>query len=104
MDPEVCKAVCENPAGCTNIAYPKLVVELMPSGNAIHTFELMSLVKQMFAEMKSIRKKVFIRYLMTFFSSFILMDCIEEFFIYSLTNNKGCVKSHQMLYREMLSF
>ena len=33
MDPGVCKEVCENPAGCTNIAYPKLVVELMPVGN-----------------------------------------------------------------------
>lgn len=32
VDPEVCKIVCENPAGCTNIAYPKLVVELMPIG------------------------------------------------------------------------
>ena len=35
MDPDVCKAVCENAAGCTNIAYPKLVVELMPTGNAL---------------------------------------------------------------------
>ena len=33
VDPGVCKEVCENPAGCTNIAYPKLVVELMPVGN-----------------------------------------------------------------------
>jgi len=32
VDPDVCKAVCDNPAGCTNIAYPKLVVELMPIG------------------------------------------------------------------------
>ncbi|XP_061165587.1 sodium/glucose cotransporter 4-like [Saccostrea echinata] len=32
VDPEVCKAVCDNEAGCTNIAYPKLVVELMPEG------------------------------------------------------------------------
>ncbi|KAH3830210.1 sodium/glucose cotransporter 4-like [Dreissena polymorpha] len=32
VDPDVCRAVCDNPAGCTNIAYPKLVVELMPLG------------------------------------------------------------------------
>ena len=32
VDPEVCKIVCDNSAGCTNIAYPKLVVELMPEG------------------------------------------------------------------------
>ncbi|KAK3097935.1 hypothetical protein FSP39_014669 [Pinctada imbricata] len=32
VDPEVCKVVCNNEAGCTNIAYPKLVVELMPDG------------------------------------------------------------------------
>jgi hypothetical protein len=33
VDPDVCSVVCGNPAGCTNIAYPKLVVELMPIGN-----------------------------------------------------------------------
>lgn len=32
VDPEECKRVCENEAGCTNIAYPKLVIELMPTG------------------------------------------------------------------------
>ncbi|XP_071950986.1 sodium/glucose cotransporter 4-like [Antedon mediterranea] len=31
-DPEICEAVCGIPAGCTNIAYPKLVLELMPTG------------------------------------------------------------------------
>ncbi|CAM9685604.1 sodium/mannose cotransporter SLC5A10-like [Lampetra fluviatilis] len=29
---ETCQEACGNPAGCTNIAYPKLVVELMPPG------------------------------------------------------------------------
>ncbi|XP_011674028.2 sodium/glucose cotransporter 4 [Strongylocentrotus purpuratus] len=32
VDPEVCEAACGNPAGCSNIAYPRLVVELMPTG------------------------------------------------------------------------
>jgi hypothetical protein len=36
VDPQVCKDVCDNEAGCTNIAYPKLVVELMPEGNSNH--------------------------------------------------------------------
>lgn len=31
-DPDVCEAVCQNRAGCSNIAYPKLVLELMPVG------------------------------------------------------------------------
>ncbi|KAK3757698.1 hypothetical protein RRG08_000206 [Elysia crispata] len=31
-DPDVCEQVCSNRAGCTNIAYPKLVIELMPTG------------------------------------------------------------------------
>lgn len=30
--PDTCQAVCGNPAGCSNIAYPKLVVELLPNG------------------------------------------------------------------------
>ncbi|XP_025930895.1 sodium/glucose cotransporter 1 isoform X2 [Apteryx rowi] len=30
--PEVCKQYCGTPVGCTNIAYPKMVVELMPNG------------------------------------------------------------------------
>ncbi|XP_071819230.1 sodium/glucose cotransporter 4-like isoform X2 [Apostichopus japonicus] len=29
---EACEAACDNPAGCSNIAYPKLILELMPSG------------------------------------------------------------------------
>ncbi|XP_046584860.1 sodium/glucose cotransporter 4-like [Haliotis rubra] len=32
VDPDTCWEVCENRAGCTNIAYPKLVIELMPEG------------------------------------------------------------------------
>ncbi|KAL3847325.1 hypothetical protein ACJMK2_018240 [Sinanodonta woodiana] len=31
-DPEVCMEVCDNPLGCSNIAYPKLVLELLPVG------------------------------------------------------------------------
>ncbi|NXQ68597.1 SC5A1 protein, partial [Quiscalus mexicanus] len=30
--PEVCQHYCGTSVGCTNIAYPKLVVELMPNG------------------------------------------------------------------------
>ncbi|NWI03126.1 SC5A9 protein, partial [Tichodroma muraria] len=32
VDPDVCKRVCGAAVGCSNIAYPKLVVELMPNG------------------------------------------------------------------------
>ncbi|XP_025938881.1 sodium/glucose cotransporter 5 isoform X1 [Apteryx rowi] len=32
VDPEECVRVCGAAVGCSNIAYPKLVVELMPSG------------------------------------------------------------------------
>uniref|UniRef100_A0A8B9Y4Z3 Sodium/myo-inositol cotransporter 2 n=1 Tax=Bos mutus grunniens TaxID=30521 RepID=A0A8B9Y4Z3_BOSMU len=31
-DPEICRKVCSNPAGCSDIAYPKLVLELLPTG------------------------------------------------------------------------
>ncbi|CAL8282596.1 unnamed protein product [Boreogadus saida] len=31
-DPEVCTQVCGNPVGCSDIAYPKLVMDLLPSG------------------------------------------------------------------------
>ncbi|XP_058267177.1 sodium/glucose cotransporter 1 [Hemibagrus wyckioides] len=30
--PEMCKEYCDTEVGCTNIAYPKLVVDLMPDG------------------------------------------------------------------------
>lgn len=30
--PEVCKEVCGTEVGCSNIAYPKLVVSVMPTG------------------------------------------------------------------------
>ncbi|NWY38277.1 SC5A9 protein, partial [Sylvia atricapilla] len=32
VDPEICKRVCGAAVGCSNIAYPKLVIELMPDG------------------------------------------------------------------------
>ncbi|XP_064631090.1 sodium/mannose cotransporter SLC5A10-like [Lineus longissimus] len=32
VDPDICMQVCQNPVGCSNIAYPKLVVELLPAG------------------------------------------------------------------------
>ena len=31
-DPAECKSFCESEAGCSNTAYPKLVIALMPSG------------------------------------------------------------------------
>ncbi|XP_077978816.1 sodium/glucose cotransporter 4-like [Glandiceps talaboti] len=31
-DPETCLAVCDNELSCSNIAYPKLILELMPEG------------------------------------------------------------------------
>ncbi|KAK3087649.1 hypothetical protein FSP39_008724 [Pinctada imbricata] len=32
VDPVECKKYCDNPVGCSNIAYPKLVLELLPLG------------------------------------------------------------------------
>lgn len=32
MDPIKCQEYCDASVGCTNIAYPKLVVDLMPNG------------------------------------------------------------------------
>uniref|UniRef100_A0A8C9KRB5 Sodium/myo-inositol cotransporter 2 n=1 Tax=Panthera tigris altaica TaxID=74533 RepID=A0A8C9KRB5_PANTA len=31
-DPDTCLKVCSNPSGCSDIAYPKLVLELLPTG------------------------------------------------------------------------
>ncbi|XP_066432647.1 sodium/myo-inositol cotransporter 2 isoform X2 [Eleutherodactylus coqui] len=31
-DPELCKSICKNPSGCSDIAYPKMVIELLPIG------------------------------------------------------------------------
>ncbi|XP_010222630.1 PREDICTED: sodium/myo-inositol cotransporter 2 [Tinamus guttatus] len=31
-DPEICRQICGNPSGCSDIAYPKLVIELLPVG------------------------------------------------------------------------
>lgn len=32
VDPKMCEKYCENAVGCSNVAYPKLVLELMPVG------------------------------------------------------------------------
>ncbi|KAI1233610.1 Sodium/myo-inositol cotransporter 2, partial [Lamprotornis superbus] len=34
-DPEICKKICGNPSGCSDIAYPKLVLELLPVGKSL---------------------------------------------------------------------
>ncbi|ESP05039.1 hypothetical protein LOTGIDRAFT_109602 [Lottia gigantea] len=31
VEPELCMEVCENPHGCSNLVYPKLIVELLPN-------------------------------------------------------------------------
>ncbi|XP_069120112.1 sodium/mannose cotransporter SLC5A10-like [Argopecten irradians] len=31
-DPDECMRICENPVGCSNIAYPKMILELLPDG------------------------------------------------------------------------
>ena len=38
--PDECMAACQNPAGCSNIAYPKLVLELLPAGKLNHSLNL----------------------------------------------------------------
>jgi hypothetical protein len=35
VDPKICMEVCENPAGCSNIAYPQLILDLAPIGEYI---------------------------------------------------------------------
>ena len=37
VDPEKCFKICESRTGCTNIAMPKLVLEIMPSGKLLFT-------------------------------------------------------------------
>ena len=32
VDPEVCQCICENPNGCSNIAYPLLVLRILSPG------------------------------------------------------------------------
>ena len=31
-DRDVCERICHSPAGCTNVAYPMLVIRLLPAG------------------------------------------------------------------------
>lgn len=35
MDPDVCQSICGARVGCSNIAYPKLVMTLMPVGESL---------------------------------------------------------------------
>lgn len=38
--PEICKEVCGTEVGCSNIAYPKLVMTVMPDGTTRVTGDL----------------------------------------------------------------
>ena len=33
-DPEECMDICQNPSGCSNIAYPLLVIRILPQGKS----------------------------------------------------------------------
>ncbi|KAI6062090.1 Sodium/glucose cotransporter 2 [Aix galericulata] len=35
-DPEACLRACGSPAGCSNVAYPRLVVTLLPTDHKCH--------------------------------------------------------------------
>lgn len=39
VDPEECERYCGTSVGCSNIAYPKLVVDLMPNGRELVTHD-----------------------------------------------------------------
>ena len=43
VDPEMCMKACDNPIGCSNIAYPKLVLELLPEGKNLAQVKSMNL-------------------------------------------------------------
>ena len=36
-DAETCLKVCDNPVGCSNVAYPKLILGLAPTGKFFKT-------------------------------------------------------------------
>lgn len=40
--PEICNTICENPRSCSDIAYPKIVMELLPTGKVDVCFPIMS--------------------------------------------------------------
>lgn len=41
-EPEVCREICGNPVGCSDIAYAKLVMELLPAGERLFLLHLVS--------------------------------------------------------------
>lgn len=45
-DPEVCMSVCGSESGCSNIAYPTLVINLMPAGKMGRTGNVCCITEQ----------------------------------------------------------
>ncbi|XP_066936601.1 sodium/mannose cotransporter SLC5A10-like isoform X2 [Clytia hemisphaerica] len=90
VDPDKCMAICESRTGCTNIALPKLVLEIMPSGLrgmmlAVMMAALMSDLTSIFNSAstiftmdvyRSIRKQAGTRELMIVGRVFILILCV----------------------------
>jgi hypothetical protein len=37
-DPDTCFKVCGSKSGCSNLAYPLLIMEIMPTGNKLNKF------------------------------------------------------------------
>jgi len=90
VDPDKCFEICESRSGCTNIAMPKLVLELMPSGLrgmmlAVMMAALMSDLTSIFNSAstlftmdiyRNIRKKASTRELMIVGRLFVVVLCI----------------------------
>lgn len=47
-DPEICTQICGNPVACTDIAYPKLVMELLPTGERLFVVLASALLIQIY--------------------------------------------------------
>ena len=40
VDPEICYQICQSRSGCSNIAYPTLVLNIMPTGDGEITIKI----------------------------------------------------------------
>nr|KAG5706614.1 hypothetical protein BaRGS_005684 [Batillaria attramentaria] len=90
VDPEACERICENAVGCSNIAYPKLVLELLPVGlrgllMAVMLSAIMSSLTSIFNSSSTlftmdlwhrIRKKATERELLIVGRIFVLLLCV----------------------------
>jgi uncharacterized sodium:solute symporter family permease YidK len=82
-DPETCMSVCQNPVSCSNIAFPKLVLGIMPVG--MRGLMISVMIAALMSDLVRITKKMKIFSIVAFYALIFNGQCLRPSFEVSIS-------------------